>query len=126
MGAGFLVFALLMTRIAWTRNELERRGAERTAELTRVNDNLKREIAKHNPAEYLTGQFFECSPDTVLIIGTDYRYKRVNPAHDDRNWGRPQQTAQIFNAFFTTKAHGIGMASGLVASSLNHMAAVCG
>jgi PAS domain S-box-containing protein len=84
----FLVFALLMTRVARVRNQLELRVAERTAELTRSNDNLKREIAERNQAEYLTGQVFECSPDAVLIIGPDYRYKRVNPVHE-RNWGRP-------------------------------------
>ena len=83
----FLVFALLMTRVAWARDELERRVAERTEALTRSNDNLRREIADRNQAEYLTGQVFECSPDAVLIIGTDYRYKRVNPAHA-RNWGK--------------------------------------
>ena len=87
----FLVFALLMTRVARERNELERRVAERTAELTRSNDILKREIAERNQAEYLTGQVFECSPDAVLIIGTDYRYKRVNPVHE-RNWGRPAES----------------------------------
>jgi PAS domain S-box-containing protein len=84
----FLVFALLMTRVARERNQLELRVAERTAELTRSNDNLKREIAERVQAEYLTGQVFECSPDAVLIIGTDYRYKRVNPMHA-RNWGKP-------------------------------------
>jgi PAS domain S-box-containing protein len=47
----FLVFALLMTRVAGLRNQLERRVAERTAELTRSNDKLKREIAKHNQVE---------------------------------------------------------------------------
>jgi PAS domain S-box-containing protein len=84
----FLVFALLMMRVTRSRNELERRVVERTAELTRSNDNLRREIAERNQAEYLTGQVFECSPDTILIIGTDYRYKRVNPVHA-RNWGKP-------------------------------------
>jgi len=47
----FLVFALLMTRVARVRNQLELRVAERTAELTQLNDNLKREIAKHNQVE---------------------------------------------------------------------------
>jgi PAS domain S-box-containing protein len=87
----FLVFALLMTRVARVRNQLELRVAERTAELTRSNESLKREIAERSQAEYLTGQVFESSPDTVIIIGADYRYKRVNPIFA-RNWGRPAKS----------------------------------
>jgi PAS domain S-box-containing protein len=87
----FLVFALLMMQVVRGRNQLQLRVAERTAELTRSNESLKREIAERNQAEYLTGQVFECSPDAVLIIGTDYRYKRVNPVHA-RNWGRPAES----------------------------------
>jgi PAS domain S-box-containing protein len=87
----FLVFALLMTRVARMRNQLELRVAERTAELTQSNESLKREIAERNQAEYLTGQVFESSPDTVIIIGTDYRYKRVNPIFA-RNWGKPAES----------------------------------
>jgi PAS domain S-box-containing protein len=84
----FVVFALLMTQVVKGHKELERRVAARTTELTRLNDNLKREIDEHNQAEYLTEQVFECSPDALIIIGKDYRYKRVNPVHE-RNWGRP-------------------------------------
>ncbi len=84
----FLIFALLMSRVAHVQNQLQLRVAERTAELTQLNDNLKREIAERNQAEYLTGQVLESSPDAILIIGTDYRYKRVNPVHE-RNWGKP-------------------------------------
>jgi PAS domain S-box-containing protein len=87
----FLVFALLMTQVVRGRNDLQLRVAERTAELTRSNEDLRREIAEHNQAEYLTGQVFESSPDAILIIGTDYRYKRVNPVHA-RNWGRPAES----------------------------------
>jgi PAS domain S-box-containing protein len=87
----FLIFALLMTQLVRRRSQLELRVAERTAELMRSNDNLRREIADRNQAEYLTGQVFECSPDAVLIIGRDYRYKRVNPVHA-RNWGKPVES----------------------------------
>ena len=83
----FLIFALLMTRVAKARSELERRVTERTSELTRSNDNLRREIAERNQAEYLTDQVFESSPDGISIVGTDYRYQRVNPAYE-RSWGR--------------------------------------
>ena len=47
----FLVFALLMTGVARARDDLEERVAERTAELTRANEELKLEIAERNRAE---------------------------------------------------------------------------
>src|ERR1700726_4455730 len=47
----FLTFALLMTRITRTRNELEVRVAERTGALTRANGDLKLEIIERNQAE---------------------------------------------------------------------------
>jgi signal transduction histidine kinase len=84
----FLVFALLMTRVARARNQLELRVLERTAELTRSNESLTREIADRNQAEYLASKVFDCSPDAVSIVGTDYRYKRVNPVYE-RVWGKP-------------------------------------
>src|SRR5256886_3613693 len=78
----FLIFALLMTGVTRARNELEVRVTERTAELTRANDDLKLEIAERRQAEYLTGQVFESSPDGVSIVGRDYRYQRVNPIYE--------------------------------------------
>jgi PAS domain S-box-containing protein len=84
----FLVFALLMSQVLRDRNQLQLRVEERTAELTQSNQSLRREIAERNHAEYLTEQVFETSPDSVLIIGADYRYKRVNPTFA-RNWARP-------------------------------------
>ena len=47
----FLIFALLMTRITRTRNELEVRVAERTSDLTRANEDLKLEVAERKQAE---------------------------------------------------------------------------
>ena len=47
----FLVFAFLMTILARSRDQLELRVAERTAELTRSNENLLREIARHRQVE---------------------------------------------------------------------------
>lgn len=87
----FLVFALLMTHVVRARYELEIRVAERTEDLTRSNENLRREIAERNQAEYLTSQVFESSPDGISIVGTDYRYQRANPVYE-RNWGKPVQS----------------------------------
>jgi PAS domain S-box-containing protein len=47
----FLIFALLMSRATRARNELEQRVAERTADLTRANEDLKFEIAQRNRTE---------------------------------------------------------------------------
>jgi PAS domain S-box-containing protein len=86
----FLIFALLMTGVTRARNELEVRVAERTAELTRANEDLTREMAERNQAEYLTGQVFESSPDSVSIVGKDYRYQRANPSYG-RSWRIPAE-----------------------------------
>jgi C4-dicarboxylate-specific signal transduction histidine kinase len=47
----FLVFALLMAGVTRARDDLESRVAERTAELTRSNEELKLEITERNRAE---------------------------------------------------------------------------
>ena len=47
----FLVFAALMMRATRARDELEERVAERTAELTQANEDLKLEIAERKRAE---------------------------------------------------------------------------
>lgn len=46
------------------------------------------DITERKRAEYLTGQVFESSPDRVSIIGSDYRFQRVNPVCE-RMWGMP-------------------------------------
>src|ERR1700680_400278 len=47
----FLIFALLMTGVTRARDELEVRVAERTADLTRTNEDLKLQIAERKRAE---------------------------------------------------------------------------
>ena len=37
------------------------------------------DITARKRAEYLTAQVFESSPDRVALVGTDYRFRRVNP-----------------------------------------------
>src|SRR5439155_4645598 len=49
------------------------------------------DITERKRAEYLTGQMFESSTDTIAIVGRDYRYRRVNPVHE-RIWGLPRET----------------------------------
>jgi PAS domain S-box-containing protein len=50
-GLVFLVFALVMTLVKRGRNELEARVVGRTAELTKTNEDLTLEIARHKQTE---------------------------------------------------------------------------
>jgi PAS domain S-box-containing protein len=50
------------------------------------------DITERKRAEYLTGHVFESSPDSICIVGTDYRVQRVNPVFE-RFWGKPAATA---------------------------------
>jgi PAS domain S-box-containing protein len=49
------------------------------------------DMTERRRAEYLIGHVFESSPDTMAIVGRDYRYRRVNPVHE-RVWGLPRAT----------------------------------
>jgi PAS domain S-box-containing protein len=46
------------------------------------------DITERKRAEYLTGQVFERSPDSMCIVGKDYRLQRVNPVFE-QSWGKP-------------------------------------
>jgi PAS domain S-box-containing protein len=48
------------------------------------------DITERKRAEYLTGQIFESSPDGISLVGTDYRYRRVNPVYE-RIWQMPAE-----------------------------------
>jgi PAS domain S-box-containing protein len=82
----FLIFALLMTRITRTRNELEVRVAERTAELTRANEDLKLEIAERKRAEAELREseqqwrdVFENNPTMYFMVDAKGTVMAVNP-----------------------------------------------
>ena len=48
------------------------------------------DITERKRAEYLTWHVFESSPDSISIVGRDYRYQRVNPVFA-RFWGMPAE-----------------------------------
>jgi PAS domain S-box-containing protein len=48
------------------------------------------DITERKRAEYLTRHVFESSPDSISIVGRDYRYQRVNPVFA-RFWGMPAE-----------------------------------
>src|SRR5262249_10791023 len=48
------------------------------------------DITERKRAEYLTGLVFEMAPYAVYIVGTDYRYQRVNPTFE-RRWRLPAE-----------------------------------
>jgi PAS domain S-box-containing protein len=49
------------------------------------------DITRRTRAEYLTTLVFESSPDGMVIIGRDYRYRRINGAYA-RRWGKPPES----------------------------------
>jgi PAS domain S-box-containing protein len=48
------------------------------------------DIEDRKRAEYLTSQVFEGAPDGISVVGTDYRYRRVNPVYE-RVWRMPAE-----------------------------------
>jgi K+-sensing histidine kinase KdpD len=110
----FLIFALLMTRVTQTRNELQERVT--TAELTRSNEEIKLEIAERKQAEqtlrqseahlaeaqrlshtgswaWLPGEIRYWSEECYRVLGFDHRgrvprfetfFQRTHPDHQLR------------------------------------------
>src|SRR3989449_9925196 len=62
----------------------------RSRELERINAALQAENVERKRAKYLTGRVFEGLPDSVAIIGRDYRFQRVNPVYE-QHWGVPAE-----------------------------------
>jgi PAS domain S-box-containing protein len=50
------------------------------------------DVTEQKRAEYLTGHVFQSSPDSMCIIGRDYRLQRVNPVFE-RFWKKPAAMA---------------------------------
>jgi PAS domain S-box-containing protein len=50
------------------------------------------DITARKRAEYLTGHVFDSSPDSMCIVGEDYRLRRVNAVFE-RFWGKPAAMA---------------------------------
>lgn len=50
------------------------------------------DITDRKRAEYLTGHVFDSSPDSMCIVGKDFRLQRVNPVFQ-RFWGKPAAMA---------------------------------
>jgi PAS domain S-box-containing protein len=68
----------------WTLRKDER---GRPVGILETNNN----ITERKRAEYLTSHVFESSPDSICIVGKDYRIQRVNPVFE-RFWGKPAAT----------------------------------
>ncbi len=92
----YLIMAAHILSIAHFRNgldaerraELERRVAERTAELTAANDRLSREFASRQQIEQALVQernllraLIDAMPDAVFVLDRNLRYLLDNPAH---------------------------------------------
>jgi PAS domain S-box-containing protein len=69
-----------------SRWSLERDEQGRPAMVLETNN----DVTEGKRAEVLTAAMFESAPDTIAVIGRDYRYRRVNPACE-RRWGVPAE-----------------------------------
>jgi PAS domain S-box-containing protein len=74
----FLVFAMVMIHFTRERKELEDRVAERTAELTRANEDLKLEIAERKHAEDRIRLIIDTIPTMAWSIRPDGAVDFVN------------------------------------------------
>lgn len=92
----YLVLSMHVLIVSWHRDgldseqraELERRVAERTAELTAANDRLRREAADRQQIEQALAQernllraLIDALPDAVFVLDRNLRYLLDNPAH---------------------------------------------
>jgi PAS domain S-box-containing protein len=74
-----------------SRDELERRVAERTTALTEANENLKAEIAERNRSEREFSTLVENSPDIIARLDRNLQYIYMSPELERATGVSPDQ-----------------------------------
>jgi len=117
---GFLIFAVLMVRFTGERKRREARVAERSAELTRANEDLKLEIAERKQSEDHFRQVLDTTPALIHSARPDgyvdyFNQRWLNyvglPLEDLQGWGwtkviHPEDLAVIVEKWRTSLANG--------------------